>query len=59
MKRFLTLLAVVLAYATTQSVSAWNNIGHATIAVIAERHMTEEAKETVRKLMELPYPEGV
>ena len=57
MKRLLTLLAVVLAYAATQSASAWNNIGHATIAVIAERHMTEEAKEKCRAYLKhnLPY----
>ena len=57
MKRLLTLLAVVLAYAASQSASAWNNIGHATIAVIAERHMTEEAKEKCRAYLKhnLPY----
>ena len=57
MKRLLTIVAIVLSYAATQTVGAWNNIGHATIAVIAERHMTEEAKEKCRSYLKhnLPY----
>lgn len=57
MKRFLTIVSVLCIFATTQTVKAWNNIGHATIAVIAERHMTEEAKEKCRHYLKhnLPY----
>ena len=57
MKRFLILAAVALCFAATQSAKAWNNIGHATIAVIAERHLTDEAKEKCRSYLKhnLPY----
>ena len=48
MKRVLTVVALLSTIAATQTVKAWNNIGHATIAVIAERHLTEEAKEKCR-----------
>ena len=57
MKRFLTFVAVLCTIAATHTVKAWNNIGHATIAVIAERHMTEEAKQKCRHYLKhnLPY----
>ena len=57
MKRFLTVVALLCTIVATQTVKAWNNIGHATIAVIAERHMTEEAKQKCRYYLKhnLPY----
>ncbi|MBQ9137380.1 MAG: S1/P1 nuclease [Alistipes sp.] len=55
MKR-LTLVVVLFALSTHIAV-AWNNIGHATIALIAERNMTEEAKQGCRSYLKhnLPY----
>lgn len=57
MKRLLMLTMAVALLATVHSVRAWNNIGHATIAVIAERNMTPEAKEKCRGYLKhtLPY----
>lgn len=57
MRKILTFVVAIVALATTQSVRAWNNIGHATIAVIAERNMTPEALEKCRGYLKhtMPY----
>jgi len=51
-KRALRLFFVVLAMgAGAQSARAWGCKGHQTIALIAEKHMTPEARELVEKLL--------
>lgn len=57
MKKITSLFVALLTIITTQSVMAWNNIGHATIAALAERHLTDQAKEQSRKYLKhtLPY----
>ena len=51
-QRALELFLVVLAMgAGTQPVRAWGCKGHQTVALIAEKHMTPEARELVEKLL--------
>ena len=51
-QRALQLFLVVLAMgAGTQPVRAWGCKGHQTVALIAEKHMTPEARELVEKLL--------
>jgi hypothetical protein len=51
-KRALQLYIAVLAMcAGTQPVRAWGCKGHQTVALIAEKHMTPEARELVEKLL--------
>lgn len=58
MKRsILTIVVAIFAMATAHQAMAWNNIGHASIAYIAEQHLTPEAKQKCRKYLRhtLPY----
>ncbi|MBQ9138475.1 MAG: S1/P1 nuclease [Alistipes sp.] len=49
MKRILTLaLAIVMAISTA---SAWGRIGHATVAKIAENHLTKKAKRQITEYL--------
>ena len=48
MKRILTLAVALFALMVCREARAWNNIGHASIACIAERHLTDEAREGYR-----------
>lgn len=48
-KSILTLLAVLTAYSTAM---AWGYHGHATIAMIAERHLTPTAKANIEKCID-------
>ena len=51
-QRALQLFLVMLAMgAGTQPVRAWGCKGHQTVALIAEKHMTPEARELVEKLL--------
>jgi hypothetical protein len=51
-QRAFELFLVVLAMgAGTQPVRAWGCKGHQTVALIAEKHMTPEARELVEKLL--------
>jgi hypothetical protein len=45
MKKLSVLTIALLSLFVAREVRAWNNIGHASIACIAERHLTPEARE--------------
>lgn len=55
--KILTLVVTLLALGSVYKVQAWNNVGHATIAYIAEQHLTPEAKAQCRKYLKhnIPY----
>ena len=57
MKRFSHLIVALLALTAINSAQAWNGIGHASIAAIAERNLTPEAKQKCRDYLHhtLPY----
>ena len=57
MKRIATFIAIILCFAAIQTVKAWNTIGHASIASLAEQHLTETTKEKCRSYLKhtLPY----
>lgn len=57
MRKLLTFAALLVALFATQGAKAWNGIGHATIAKIAERNMTDEALEKCRGYLKhsMPY----
>jgi hypothetical protein len=44
MKRLTSLLSLLVALLVVQSASAWGRLGHATVAYIAEQHLTPSAK---------------
>ncbi|MBQ5635627.1 MAG: S1/P1 nuclease [Alistipes sp.] len=56
-RRILTFAVTFVAMVTAYQAKAWNNVGHASIAYIAEQHLTPEAKEQCRKYLKhaLPY----
>ena len=57
MRKLLTFTSLFVALVVVQSAKAWNGIGHATIAKIAERNMTDEALEKCRGYLKhsMPY----
>ncbi|MBQ9137281.1 MAG: S1/P1 nuclease [Alistipes sp.] len=52
MKRFIILLAALLIAGVNTECFAWGREGHATIAYIAERHLTPKAKENIEKCID-------
>lgn len=57
MKKLTTFTVVLLCSLVSYSVSAWNDMGHTTIASLAEQHLTPKTKEMCRKYLNhtLPY----
>ncbi|MBQ7856773.1 MAG: S1/P1 nuclease [Alistipes sp.] len=49
MKIKVTILTLALALMASYEVSAWGRLGHRTIAEIAERHLTPQAKANIEK----------
>lgn len=49
MKRTMIFLAISLAMVMPVKSAAWGRLGHSTIAEIAERHLTKEAKANIEK----------
>ena len=49
MKRILTLLCAVVL--VVSSASAWGRLGHATVAKIAENHLTKKAKKQITEYL--------
>ena len=56
MKKILFPLIVALTIVSTQSASAWGVLGHRTIAAIAEKHLTPEAKAATEKYLKASLP---
>lgn len=52
MKRFTIFLAAILIIGCNTECFAWGREGHATIAYIAERHLTPKAKENLEKCID-------
>ncbi len=52
MKRFTILLAAMFIVCSNTECFAWGREGHATIAYIAERHLTPKAKENIEKCID-------
>lgn len=56
MKRFVITLVAIAAMFSAESVLAWGGLGHKTIACIAEKHLTPEAKEATQKYLNASLP---
>lgn len=52
MKRLILTLTAILTITATTECFAWGRDGHATIAYIAERHLTPKAKENIEKCID-------
>ena len=52
MKRFILTLTALLICGINAECFAWGGVGHATIAYIAERHLTPKAKENIEKCID-------
>jgi hypothetical protein len=48
---YFLLVGLVAAFATVPSAGAWGCKGHQTVAMIAEKHLTPEARQLVQKLL--------
>ena len=57
MKKTLTAIALlVLACLFSQEAKSWGNLGHATVAKIAQDHLTPKARKALMKYLGVPLP---
>ena len=52
MKRPILLLALAATLCATQNLFAWGRLGHATVARIAEEHLTKKARANLDKWLD-------
>lgn len=56
MKKIVIALTTLAAICAVESASAWGVLGHRTIACIAEKHLTPQAKEVTQKYLKTSLP---